>query len=159
MGAGQLNAFRAYQQFSPGQWTPNQAVPAIGWDYGKIEARKSAQDYILDRPLLQGSYVSATLVWDRLVELNDRNRNGEFDLGETFRDRGLNKLDIYLMRAEDNDIQQSIWSSVSSIDSVQHIFHPVPTTGRYKIRVVFRQQVNDPMQPYALAWWTAPSQK
>ena len=158
MGAGQLNAFRAYQQFSPGQWTPEKAVPVIGWNYGKIEARKSI-DYLIDKPLLQGSYVSATLAWDRLVELNDRNRNGEYEIGETFRDRGLNKLDIYLMRAEENDIQKSIWSSVSSIDGVQHIFYPVPTTGRYKIHVVFRQQVNEPIQSYALAWWTAPSQK
>jgi hypothetical protein len=158
MGAGQLNAFRAYQQFSPGQWAPTKAVPAIGWNYGKIEAKKSV-DYLIDQPLLQGSYVSATLTWDRVVELNDRNRNGEFDLGETFRDRGLNQLEIYLMRAEDNDIQKSIWSSVSRIDSVQHIFHPVPTAGRYKIRVVYRQQMNEPVQSYALAWWTAPSQK
>ena len=159
MGAGQLNAFRAYQQFSAGQWIPDKAVPVIGWNYGKIETKRAVQDYVINRPLLQGSYVSATLAWDRAVELNDRNRNGEFDSGETFRDRGLNKLDIYLMRAEDNDIQKSIWSSVSSIDSVQHIFHPVPTAGRYKIRVVFRQQVNDPTQSYALAWWSAPSQK
>ncbi len=159
MGAGQLNAFRAYQQFSAGQWTPSKAVPAIGWNYGKIEAKKSVQDYIIDKPLLQGSYVSATLTWDRLVELNDLNRNGDFDVGDTFRDRGLNKLDLYLMRAEDNDIRKSIWSSVSSIDSVQHLFYPVPATGRYKIRVVFRQQVNEPSQSYALAWWSAPSQK
>jgi subtilisin family serine protease len=159
MGAGQLNAFRAYQQFSSGQWTPNRAVPAIGWNYGKIEVKKVAQDYLIEKPLLQGSYVSATLSWNRLVQLNDRNRNGDFDQGETFRDRGLNKLELYLMRAEDNDIQKSIWSSVSSIDSVQHIFYPVPSAGRYKIRVVFRQQVNEPTQSYALAWWAAPSQK
>lgn len=159
MGAGQLNAFRAYQQFSAGQWTPNKPVPTIGWNYDKIEAGKSVQDYIIDRPLLQGSYVSATLAWNRLIQLNDRNRNREYDLGDSFRDRGLNNLDIYLMRAEDNDIQKSIWSSISTIDSVEHIFFPVPATGRYKIRVVFRQQVNDPIQAYALAWWTAPAQK
>lgn len=156
MGAGQLNAFRAYQQFSPGQWTHKQPVPAIGWNYGKIQVGDSYQDYVLESPLRQGSYVAATLVWNRLVQLNDKNKNGDFDLGESFRDRGLNKLDIYLMRAEDSDIRNNIWSSVSDIDSVQHIFHPVPATGRYKIRVVFRKQVNEAVQPYALAWWTAP---
>ncbi|MBD2079250.1 S8 family serine peptidase [Leptolyngbya sp. FACHB-17] len=159
MGAGQLNAFRAYQQFSAGEWKPDKAVPTIGWNYDKIETKKSVQDYLIEKPLLQGSYVSATLAWNRLIELNDRNRNGEFEIGESFRDRGLNKLDLYLMRAEDNDIRRAIWSSVSDIDSVQHIFYPVPATGRYKIRVVFRQQVNQPVQSYALAWWTAPSQK
>lgn len=159
MGAGQLNAFRALRQFQSGQRTPDRAVPAIGWNYGKIAVAKPFQDYVIEQPLLQGSYVSATLAWDRVVELNDRNKNGEFDLGETFRDRGLNQLDLYLMRAEDNDIRNSVWSSISDIDSVKHIFHSVPATGRYKIRVVFRNQINEPTQAYALAWWSAPSQK
>ena len=158
MGAGQLNAFRALQQFSSGQQPhTNKALPAIGWNYGKIRATESYQDYILEQPLQQGSYVSATLTWNRLVELNDRNKNGEFDLGDSFRDRGLNQLDIYLMRAEDNDINKNIWSSVSDIDSVEHIFRAVPATGRYKIRVVFRKQINEATQPYALAWWTSPA--
>lgn len=171
MGVGQLNAFRAYQQFSPGQYTPEAAVPAIGWDYRmvgvkdnsegikvkKVEAESpSFRDYVLEKPLQKGSFVSATLVWNRLVELVDKNNNGAFDMEESFRDRGLNTLTLYLMRAEDNDVNQSIWSGVSEVDSVQHVFHPVPATGRYKIRVQFQRQVNEPIQPYALAWWTVP---
>lgn len=161
MGTGQLNAYRAYQQFSPGQWGPEAPVPAIGWDYQTVDFTDSAQpayrDYVLDKPLQAGSYISATLAWNRLVELQDWNRNDLFDPGETFRDRGLNNLDIYLMRAEDTDIQQSLWSSVSEVDSVEHLFHLIPATGRYKIRVVFRSRVNATTQPYALAWWTAPT--
>ena len=178
MGAGQLNAFRAYQQFSPGQYNPAAAVPAIGWDYRAVgmrdegggikdkgeglKAKKVAVaapsfwDYVLEKPLQGGSFVSATLVWNRLVELVDKNNNGAFDLGEGFRDRGLNTLTLYLMRADDNDVKQSIWSSTSDVDSVQHLFHPVPSTGRYKIRVQFQRQVNEATQPYALAWWTVP---
>jgi subtilisin family serine protease len=163
MGAGQLNAVRAWQQFSPGQQGPVAPVSPIGWNYGEIRQSGSSsgtseyQDYVLAQPVQQGSFVATTLVWDRLVELEDRNRNEIYDQGETFRDRGLNTLHLYLMRAEDTDIRASIWSSVSNIDSVQHIFHPVPTTGRYKIRVVFQRQVNLPVQPYALAWWTMPA--
>jgi len=165
MGAGQLNAFRAYQQFSPGQWSPAAAVPPIGWDYRSLSATPqndrqqsggNFQDYLLEKPLQAGSFVSVTLAWNRRVELLDQNGNGEFDLGEGFRDRGLNNLDLYLMRAEDSDIRRSIAASNSDVDSVEHIFQPVPTTGRYKIRVQFRQQVNQPSQPYAIAWWTAP---
>jgi hypothetical protein len=173
MGAGQLHAFRAYQQFSPGQWGSDRPVPAIGWNYGALSTaaqmtRSQAQpntqsrvlstyrDYVLQKPLLQGSYAAVTLAWDRRVELIDRNRNGLFDAGETFHNRGLNNLDLYLMRAEETDIQKSVAASNSPIDSVEHIFHPVPTSGRYKIRVVFQQQVNEPIQPYGLAWWTAP---
>jgi hypothetical protein len=171
MGAGQLNAFRAYQQFSPGQYAPIAAVPAIGWDYrtvglkseseGKTKAAEadtpSFRDYVLDKPLQKGSFVSATLVWNRLVELIDKNNNGEFDMEESFRDRGLNTLTLYLMRADDNDVNQSIWSSISDVDSVQHLFHPVPETGRYKLRVQFQRQVNEATQPYAIAWWTRPA--
>jgi len=155
MGAGQLNAFRAYQQFSPGQWSPEQPVPAIGWDYRSVGvSTMPVRDYVLDKPLQAGSFVSITLTWDRLVELETANQNGEFEMGGQFRDRGLNTLSLYLLRAEDTDLRQSIWSSVSDVDSVQHIFHRIPKTGRYKIRVVFQRQVNEPTQTYALAWWT-----
>lgn len=161
MGTGHLHAYRAYEQFSPGQWSPETAVPAIGWDYravGLDGSEPAYQDYVLEQPLKGGSYVSVTLAWNRLVELQDRNKNEAFDEGESFRDQGLNNLDIYLMRAEDNDPIASVSSSVSAVDSIEHIFHQIPATGRYKIRVVFRNQVNQPTQPYALAWWTAPVQ-
>jgi hypothetical protein len=163
MGTGQLNAARAYQQFSPGQQVPTLPVAPIGWNYQEVKLAAAIgdstgyQDYVLEKPLQQGSFVSTTLIWDRLVELTDRNRNGAYDQGETFQDRGLNTLHLYLMRAEDNDWRDSIWASTSEVDSVQHIFHAVPTTGRYKIRVQFKRQVNLPVQPYALAWWTVPA--
>ncbi len=179
MGSGQLNAFRAYQQFSPGQWSPQKMVPAIGWDYRTVGSRSEVEkmgkrrnpqpsgisnlqlptyrDYALEKPLKQGSFVSITLAWNRLVELADANQNGEYDLGEEFRDRGLNNLDLYFMRLEDNDPQQSVSSSISAVDSVEHIFAKVPMTGRYKIRVQFRDRRNEPIQPYALAWWTVPN--
>ncbi len=157
MGTGHLNAYRAYEQFSPGQWNPEADLPAVGWDYRAVGLSSSEQpafhDYVLQQPLQAKSYISVTLAWNRLVELQDKNENGEFDLDESFIDRGLNNLDIYLMRAEDDDVNQSVWSSISAVDSVEHIFRQIPTTGRYKIRVAFRRRVNAPIQPYALAWW------
>lgn len=162
LGTGQLNAFRAYQQFSPGQWNPATPVAAIGWDYRAIAASGTAdtpniRDYQFEKPLQGGSFVAVTLAWNRLVELQDSNGNEQFDAGERFADKGLNNLDIYLMRAEENDINQSIWSSVSPVDSVEHIFHEIPATGRYKIRVVYHGQKNEAVQPYAIAWWTMPA--
>jgi len=153
MGTGHLNAFRAYQQFSPGQWHPNADVPVIGWDFHNVDAG-NYRDYIIEEPLTANSYVAATLSWSRQVDLDDRNRNGLYDEGEAFIDRGLNDLDLYLMPADSNDISDSIWSSTSTVDSTEHIFHLVPETGRYKIRVVYNRQVNDSQQNYALAWWS-----
>jgi Subtilase family len=156
LGAGQLHAFRAYQQFSPGQYQPTTPVPAIGWNYQTVDTGRF-QDYLIDRPLAENSWVSITLAWDRLVELQDPNRNNEYDVGEGFRDRGLNRLDLYLMRADEDRLDRSIWSSTSSVDSVQHIFHKIRDPGKYKIRVHFRQAVNVPRQAYGIAWWTVPS--
>lgn len=163
LGTGQLNAFRAYQQFSAGQWSPDRPVAAIGWDYRQVGAPGAVgggtpvfQDYELAEPLQGGSFIAATLTWNRLVDLNDVNQNGQYDLGESFQDRGLNNLDLYLMRAEDTDIAHSLWSSNSAVDSTEHLFFQIPATGRYKLRVLYRQQVNEPVQPYALAWWTVP---
>lgn len=156
MGTGHLNAFRAYQQFSAGQWQPTAAIPAMGWDYRQVEVGKSV-DYGLAKPLKQGSFVAITLIWDRLVELNDNNSNQQFDVGEKFSDRGLNNLDLYLVKSDANSVETAaVCASISEIDSVEHIFCPVPTNGNYKIRVQFRQQVNEATQPYALAWWSVP---
>ncbi|MDB9440562.1 S8 family serine peptidase [Sphaerospermopsis kisseleviana CS-549] len=155
MGAGHLNAFRAYQQFMFGQWQPTAPVPAIGWDYNKINAN-SALEYSLEKPLKQNSFVAVTLTWDRLVELNDKNQNQLYDEDETFIDKGLNNLDLFLVSADAQKTEIATCASVSEIDNVEHIFCPVPANGKYKIRVQFQQQVNEPTQAYSLAWWTVP---
>ncbi|MDB9496491.1 S8 family serine peptidase [Spirulina major CS-329] len=153
LGAGQLNAFRAYQQLSGGQWQPG-PVPARGWNYGQVEAN-NPQDYLLTETLPAGKYAAVTLTWNRHVELNDSNGNEVFDSGESFSDRGLNNLDLYLLPAESDDLADSVCSSVSAIDSVEHLFCAIPRSGQYKIRVVHRTAVNNPVQPYGIAWWTA----
>ncbi|MGH2415974.1 MAG: PPC domain-containing protein, partial [Microcystaceae cyanobacterium] len=111
---------------------------------------------VLQNPLQEGSFASITLAWDRVVELNDLNGNQQYDIGETFRDRGLNNLDIYLLPIGENKTSRSACASISDVDSIEHIFCPVPKTGRYKIRVQYRESVNEETQPYALAWWTVP---
>ncbi len=152
LGTGHLNASRALEQFQPGQHSPGTPVPVIGWDYNTVAAT-STQDYVLEQPLRAGAFFAATLAWDRLVELNDTNRNGRYDIGESFQSQGLNNLDLYLLPADATSLTQSVASSVSREDSVEHIFAQVPRSGRYKLRVVLRTVVNRPTQAYALAWW------
>lgn len=153
MGTGQINAWRAYQQFSAGQGKDIQPINAQGWNYGKIK-KDEYQDYYLKQPLIAGSHAVITLVWDRLVKLNDFNRNQQYDVGETFQNRGLNNLDVYLLPATADSNMRYLCASSSSEDSIEHIFCPIPTTGRYKIRVYYRHQFNEPVQTYGLAWWT-----
>ena len=156
MGAGQLNAFRAYQQFSAGSWPSDRPIPPLGWDYDQLSPQ-TQQDYLLEKPLSAHSFVAITLAWDRIVELIDTNRNQLYDKGETFRSMGLNNLDIYLLPINETETQQAICKSESLVDSVEHIFCPIPQTGKYKIRVEYHQAVNPIIQPYALSWWTVPT--
>ena len=152
LGAGQLNAYRAFLQYQAGQQSSGN-IKAIGWDTNIVEVTKY-QEYIFADPLVVDSFISASLTWDRQVKLNDKNGNGLFDIGESFSDEGFNNIELYLMRSQDNDISQSVWSSVSQIDNLQHIFIKIPTTSRYKLRVVFANQKNKtPSQRYSLAWW------
>jgi hypothetical protein len=154
MGTGHLNAFRAYQQFSAGQWQTKRTIPAIVWDYNRVSLSTS-NDYVLGKPLQEKSFVSITLTWNRLVQLNDRNKNQQFDVGESFSDRGLNNLDLHLVKIDSQGKEVgTACSSISEVDNIEHIFCPVPATGYYKIRVQYRQQVNEPTQIYAIAWWT-----
>ncbi|MGD1948054.1 MAG: S8 family serine peptidase [Leptolyngbyaceae cyanobacterium] len=163
LGTGHLNAFRAYEQFNGEQW-PTGNVAIKGWDYGTLppaeqeipSASAAYVDYVLDSPLREGSYFSATLTWERQVSLTDSNKNDLYDIGESFNPQELSNLNLYLMPADEDDLDKSIWSSVSDVDSVEHIFYKIPQTGRYKLRVVYEQQVaTDVVQPYALAWWGA----
>jgi hypothetical protein len=161
-GAGQLNLYRAYVQFSAGQFGPDSpTIPARGWDYNQVGAGSTDfvpyRDYALSDPLQGGSYLAVTLTWDRRLELVDRDGDGHYSLGDRFRDRGLNNLNLYLLPANETDSQKSVWSSRSSVDSVEHIFRNIPTTGRYKLRVQYEGQANFPSQKYAIAWWGMPA--
>ncbi|MEM7064090.1 MAG: S8 family serine peptidase [Cyanobacteria bacterium P01_B01_bin.77] len=165
LGTGHLNAFRAYQQFNGGQWEPGN-VAIQGWDYNSLPMATPSEngslayaEYIIEPPLKADSYFAATLTWERQVTLADDNNNGLYDSGESFSNNGLNDLNLYLMPIDEDDISKSIWSSVSEVDSVEHIFYKIPQTGRYKLRVVYRQQVTtETPQSYGLAWWGASSE-
>ncbi|AMA08721.1 S8 family serine peptidase [Picosynechococcus sp. PCC 73109] len=154
MGTGQLNAQRAYQQLAAGQWSTTAPVPSRGWNYDKISAQEF-QDYHFAMPLQRDSFVALTLTWDRWVDLNDQNNNGLYDVGESFTDRGLNDLNLYLLPADADNLGDAVCRSTSPVDSVEHIFCPVSQTGKYKVRVVYAEQANQASQDYAIAWWTA----
>ena len=149
LGTGHLNAFRAYEQLAGGQWTPG-TIPTMGWSYDTLEETGSVDDYVFEQPLKGSSYVNATLAWQRIVDLESSDEYFEAD--EKFSGQPLSNMDLYLMPADSDDIGQSVWSSVSAEDSVEHIFIPVPADGRYKLRVV-QKQAQSGAQAYSLAWW------
>ncbi len=156
MGSGQLNAWRALQQFQAGQWSTKSPIPAIGWNYNQLKADQ-VDDYSLDQPLAQSSFVSITLVWHRGVKLQDKNQNQEYDLGESFQSQPLNNLDLHLLSLDRSAPSNIICSSRSRVDNVEHIFCAVPQVGRYRIRVTAAPGAKITPQSYALSWWTVPS--
>jgi len=154
LGSGQLNAPRALRQFQSGPQAPTQPVTAIGWNYDFIAPAQSVV-YPLALPLAQHSFVALTLVWSRLVHLQDHNNNGQYDLGESFSSQNLANLELSLETAAASAPTSRVCTSRSRVDNLEHIFCPIPQTGPYHIRVEFKGDANLlPPQAYSLAWWT-----
>ncbi len=85
MGAGHLNAKRAFDQYSPGESDPDGAsVPVVGWDFDTTTGLNDVNKYVLNQELLKDSYISITLAWDREVTFASGGGDGRFDSGDTF---------------------------------------------------------------------------
>ncbi len=156
-GTGHLNAYRAVQQLDGGFWRAGVPVPVRGWSYDQFataEVNGGERIYAFAQPLQGGSYVAATLTWQRQVELVDGNGNGIYDLGEGFQGHDLNNLDLYLEAIAPDGTATPVWASTSGADSTEHIFFPIPATGRYRLRVVYQAGLAPRAeQPFGLAWW------
>jgi hypothetical protein len=129
MGAGHLNAKRAYQQFDPGEYgAGGAAVPAIGWDFGATADIDDIQRYALAQSLPSNQFVSITLAWDRSVLLDlDFDGDGEFDEGDEFLDATMpTDLNLYIVPAG-MGIAQAVAKSIASDTSVEHIFAHIGT--------------------------------
>ena len=97
--------------------------------------------------------VAVTLAWNRIVDKtgNDSRYNfGDQFINQSIDDE-LNDLNLYLMAANENNINNAIASSTATEDSVEHIFADVPN-GNYKIRVVHTDFTGDD-QEIGIAWW------
>jgi hypothetical protein len=164
MGAGQLDAKRAIQQFAPGEFnnTGTATVPAIGWDYGHTNAINTQIKYQFAQPLVAGSFVSITVAFDRRVVFeDDAGTAGQFDFGDSFEESTsfvpgqdqTNDLDLFLLPLGAPSADNPIAFSQSSDATIEHLFAQIPTTGMYEFWV--HQFDNDlgNGQDYAVAWW------
>ncbi|MBN2477294.1 MAG: S8 family serine peptidase [Pirellulales bacterium] len=150
LGAGQLDAAAAFRQYRAGENDPG-TVSRIGWDLHTITGEGSVDHYLFPKQLLGGSYVTATLTWDRRVTLeNDQDGDGEFDWYDTdsLSAHDLDDLDINLYDGNGDPV----WGSWSSVDNVEHIHWQVPESGTYFLGVEFWQQLDLPSVEYAFAW-------
>ncbi len=166
MGTGFLNTSRALEQLQSGKYDPND-IKAKRWDYGSITRAAdndppTFQKYNLGR-LKGGSWISATLTWDRPVKLTDKDGNDKTTytvFSDKFVDQGLANLELYLMPKGETDFEtKNIWSSVSPNQNIEHIFYHLkegdPTTGDKEYELWVRQRTKTTTN-YAVAWWGEP---
>lgn len=166
MGTGHLNASRALQQFLSGEVLPsvNSAAkrPKIGWDLGRTRDVDEITKYSLLGEMEAGIFFSATLAWDRATDFSsDVDDDGEFDAGDTYFEVGLTNLDLYLVPVNSTSINDAVWSSKSTVSSVEHIFYEIETTGEYEVWVHQQGALVIPpdedfftfRQEYGIAWW------
>ncbi len=168
-GAGHLNAERALTQFSAGEFDANGAdVPIIGWDYGLSTGVAGENRYALDQPLLEDSYLSVTLTWDRLVAFdNDTGITGAYDIDDTFEtyddlEDVMIDMDILLVRRGD-DLQQDpiVAGSYGNVTfdggyNLEHLFFQIPSTEQYDIVIEVVNNgvpINFAPQGFGIAWW------
>lgn len=161
MGAGHLNAKRAFQQLAPGQYGEG-LVPLIGWDYGQTTGTNDLAKYQLNQPLQAGDFISVTLAWDRVVNFaNDANSNSDFDSGDTFEeymvdspnaDDVTNGMGIFLVPSGSFSTNQAVALASTLDGTVEHLFFPIQQSGNYEIWI---RQFDDDVgnQEYGLAWW------
>ncbi len=158
LGAGQLNAERALQQYSSGESEANgsQAVPTIGWDWQASFDSESRARYVISEALPENAYISITLTWNRDVSLVDHDNDGRYDEDESFTAAALADLNLYLLPEGARRIEEHVWASTSLEHNVEHIFFPVPEEGRYEFWVELADGTLAD-QGYAVAWWTGAS--
>lgn len=168
-GAGALNVRRAMTQLNGRQQgSPLTGDPRyIAWDGSSVaKAPNPAQlDYgtrVYKLPTLKtGSYFSATLVFERPVEMKNAAGQvvaGDFQRGFKF-DAGnyTSKppdLELYLMPVGETNLANAEWASTSSTSEVEHFFYQIPKEGKekkYELWVVNTDPTRD--VGYALAWW------
>jgi hypothetical protein len=169
MGAGELNARRAFTQLNAGEYHSFQVsnepeVPVIGWDYGQTRplGTGSSNIYKFNQNLVGGSFVSITLAFDRTVQFATGGAGGVFHSGDTFTpsanaiDPGedqLSDLDLYLLPKGATNINQAVAAS-TAFGTVDHFFYQIPfaQSGEYEFWVNEFNNNTDP-EKYAVAWW------
>jgi hypothetical protein len=168
-GAGGVNVARAVAQVKGGRLGVPANAPAgtlpgpLGWDAGSVQGG-AKQSYSLP-DLKAGEYLSATLTWERPVQMKDGKgnvTNAAYQRGFTF-DGGAfatkpPDLNLYLMPKGSQNLADAVWASISPDSNVEHFFFKLPNKGDaayskngYELVVVSKEAQGT--VPYGIAWW------
>jgi len=142
-GAGRLNAEWTLYNYAAGEQNPG-TVARRGWDR-ELGSSLSQKKYNLAVTAKPGYVISATLDWWRYTAPADGNLTGNFWTVTKFEN-----FNLYLYRNSDCSL---VASSVSTKDSVEHIFYHVAAQDTYTLLVELAGNGNR-TDTYGLAWNT-----
>ncbi|WP_231954132.1 S8 family serine peptidase [Pirellulimonas nuda] len=144
-GVGLLDTQRSVIQTVAGRQGPG-SVAAIGWDLGsQCDCGAGALSYTLGSAAAQGAFLTATLVWDRVVMEADG--DGVIESSDSYTAAPLEHLSL-LVR---DGLGQVVAQSLSIDDNLQHLHVPLAlaASGDYSIEVAGATTPT----PFGLAWW------
>lgn len=158
LGTGQLDMLDAFTNYAAGQQGPG-LVGDTGYDLDSVGAGQ-VNTYEFTT---YGGQFRATLVWDRMVVLNDFNANGQWDFeddnGDTILDPGEIQESFTLSDLVDLDLELYLLDpilgeilidlSTSDIDNSEHIWALDLKAGTYALDVLNQDVL---AQEYGLAW-------
>ncbi|MBI2825315.1 MAG: S8 family serine peptidase [Planctomycetia bacterium] len=152
-GAGRLDAVAAANQYIAGRFDPG-TVPNTGWSLHDIlginNPSTTLEKFSLASTPSLGSYIDATLVWNRHIRWSDNGIPGVIDPADSFLvDNGNSPQDNLNLALFRDGVQ--VAQSVSSADTVENIHFLVSQAGNYELRVS-RAFGFDPGETYSLAW-------
>jgi Subtilase family/Dockerin type I domain len=150
-GTGFLDSTRAIVNLAGGNFGPG-PVGGIGWDQDEILPADSptAHVYTLNQTIAAGSFLTATLAWDRIILESDG--DGSIDDDDTYAIGELANLDLQIL----NSANQIVAESISTADNVEHLHFPFLAAGNpgdYKLQVIYNGG-STLATDFALAWWT-----
>ncbi|OEU76807.1 MAG: hypothetical protein BA864_07250 [Desulfuromonadales bacterium C00003093] len=160
-GTGTLDAQRALIQFNGGEQKEKHFNPAgvgpIGWNRSFLNPDFGMDIYEFNFGIETGTFITATLVWDRPVNETDAgtagSKPGQVDAGDTYAYGALPDFNLFVFKNE------MLWAeSIGTLDTVEHLHFPVPEFGKpfeYSLRVDLLGSGFNNIN-YGLAWWTTP---
>jgi len=146
-GTGQIDGQKLAEQYVAGEQAPGLVDP-VGWDVNSL-SEDDLITYEIDEQLQIGSTLTATLVWDRHVGINDGGTIGVIDSADTFfQSSSLNDLNLEILLDG-----VPIAESVSTVDNIEHLHLTVDQAGTYAIRVVGESFLGVTTEEFAVAWF------
>lgn len=156
LGTGVLDAERAEWQYLTGPQAPGPVGP-MGWNCSDLSPAAPPDVYTIKRPLVAEEFITATLVWDRIID--ERDGDNIVESGDIYdhhaRGNGfLPNFDLEIRQVGGGLVAASVGAGGAlNGQNVEHLHIPVPSDGMYQIRVVLNG-AGAAKSDYGLAWWS-----